>query len=69
MYACGALKQPRVHIQARNKHRLIRKHELLVGSTQTLLKPRNKALLSLDGGGLRGIITGCVKLHELAELD
>ena len=66
MHAFGALNQPRVHIQARNKHILIRKHELLVGSSQTLLQPRNKALLCLDGGGLRGIITGLVELTELA---
>ena len=37
---------------------MVKKADLLNGKTQKPLQLRNTALLSLDGGGLRGILTG-----------
>ena len=37
---------------------VLRKADLLDSQTRVPLRLRNKALLSLDGGGLRGILTG-----------
>ena len=58
----------RIHILPRNyKHRVtVRKSDLVNSKSQAPLRPRNKALLSLDGGGLRGILTGATKLPDVA---
>ena len=37
---------------------ILKKTDLLDSKTQNPLTMRNKALLSLDGGGLRGLLTG-----------
>ena len=50
--------QSKLHIHPRLSRKIIKKADLLVGTAQSPLKLRNKALLSLDGGGLRGIISG-----------
>lgn len=50
--------QNMLRILPRQDRAMIKKGELLDGKTQKPLHLRNTALLSLDGGGLRGILTG-----------
>ena len=47
-----------IHIQPRKDRKIVKKADLVDSKTQQLLKVRNKGLLSLDGGGLRGLLTG-----------
>ena len=53
-----ASNQSKVHIQPRQSRTVVKKADLLEGTTQRPLQLQNKSLLSLDGGGLRGIISG-----------
>ena len=48
----------KIHILPRKDLVIVKKADLLSRRTQKSLKLRNKGLLSLDGGGLRGILTG-----------
>lgn len=48
----------KIHIQPRKDLVTVRKADLIDGKTQKPLQLRNKGLLSLDGGGLRGLLTG-----------
>lgn len=50
--------QSRMHILPRQGRVMVKKGELLDSKTQKPLQLRHTALLSLDGGGLRGILTG-----------
>ncbi len=45
-------------IQPRKDRKIVKKADLVDSTTQKPLKLRNKGLLSLDGGGLRGLLTG-----------
>jgi len=45
-------------IQPRKDRKIVKKADLVDSRTQKPLKLRNKGLLSLDGGGLRGLLTG-----------
>ena len=58
----------KIHIQPRKDLVTVRKADLIDGKTQKPLRLRNKGLLSLDGGGLRGLLTGehTVKLYLLS---
>ena len=47
-----------LRILPRRDRVMVKKRELLDSKSQKPLQTRNKALLSLDGGGLRGILTG-----------
>lgn len=49
-----------IHIQPRKDRKIVKKADLVDSRTQKPLKLRNKGLLSLDGGGLRGLLTGIV---------
>ena len=48
----------KLHIKPRKDLVVVKKADLLNSKTQRPVSLRNKALLSLDGGGLRGILTG-----------
>ena len=48
----------KMHIQPSKDRVMVKKADLQDSTTQKPLRMRNKALLSLDGGGLRGILTG-----------
>ena len=50
--------QSKLHITPKKDRVTVKKSDLVDSKTQNPLQLRNKALLSLDGGGLRGILTG-----------
>lgn len=55
---CANTIPSRPRILPRNSRVMVKKADLLHSKTQKPLQLRNTALLSLDGGGLRGILTG-----------
>ena len=59
--ACAV--QSRLRILPKQGRVMVRKGELLDRKTQKPLQLRNTALLSLDGGGLKGILTGSCTAH------
>ena len=56
--------QSRLRIAPKQGRVMVKKGELMDSKTQKPLQLRNSALLSLDGGGLRGILTGSYSANE-----